>query len=80
MSETIENWMEGVTDETITIQVTAGQYAQLEKDQIYPGRPRVTHKVAVGPFYLPGLWVVTGAAQRIENPTTHWITLSKLED
>ncbi len=73
--------MDGVTTETVTLQVTAGQYAQLERDQVYPGRARVTHKIGVGPFVLPGLWVVTGSMYRDEpNGRVHKITLSRLED
>lgn len=73
--------MKGVTDETVTLQVSAGQFDQLSKDQVLPDRPRVTHNICVGPFYLPGRWVVVGSLERREPPRdTHWITLAKLED
>lgn len=72
---------QGVTDTTIDLPVTAGQYAQLEQDRIMPDRPRVTHKVTLGPFSLPGSWVVTSTRRYTENGTaTHWVTLSRLED
>jgi hypothetical protein len=70
--------LDGITDETVTLTVSAGQYAQLERDLIKPGRPRVTHKISVGPFSLPGTWVVTGAQRRHEG--VHRVILAKLED
>jgi hypothetical protein len=51
-----EDPMAGVTDETITFPVTPEQAQQLAAEM--PGfGPRVTHKLAIGPHYLPGLWV-----------------------
>lgn len=72
--------MAGVTEERITLPVSAGQYQQLSMDQVMPGRPRVTHVVSVGPFVLPGTWAVVGAHSRIEPPvSTYTVTLARLE-
>lgn len=71
--------MDGVTTETIELRVTAGQYRVLEQDRIIPGRPRVTHKVTVGPFMMPGLWVVV-ATQSHQKEDLHKVTLARLED
>jgi hypothetical protein len=74
-------FMGGVTDETITISVSAGQYAQLEKDLEAPGRPRVTHKVAVGPFYVPGVYVVVATNRdTLGWPNSHRVTLARLAE
>lgn len=73
--------MAGVTDQTITLPVSAGQYSILEHDRVRPGAPRVTHKIALGPHYLPGTWVVVGTLQRMEPPdTTHWVTIARVEE
>lgn len=71
--------MMDVTDQTMTFEVTANQYAKLERDLVSPGTDRVTHKIWVGPLVIPGTWVVTGTLRRQEQPkTTYWVTLSKL--
>lgn len=72
--------LDGITDKTVTFDVTAGQYAQLERDLVKPGRPRVTHKISVGPFSLPGTWVVIGTQRRQEPLGVHRVILAKLED
>lgn len=73
--------LDGVTDETVTLAVSVGQFAALSETAVSTERARVTHKISVGPFALPGLWVVTGASRRSEPPKSdHWITLSRLAD
>lgn len=72
--------MADVTDRTITLEVSLGQYAQLEQDREYPGRPRVTHKVSVGPFSVPGNWVVVSTLKGDYNGTRCYVTLARLED
>ena len=74
------NPLEGVTDQTIQLPVTPGQYAQLEQDRIMPGRERVIHKIGIGPFAVPGNWVVTATQRHQGNEVACWVTLSRLED
>lgn len=80
MTEATDTTMAGVTDVTITIPVSVGQFRTLSEEQLYPGRARVTHKLAVGPHYLPGVWVVVAVQERIEPPQpTYLVTLARLE-
>lgn len=73
--------MEGITDRTVTLEVSAGQYAVFSEQIPLPGRPRVTHKLSVGPFSLPGTYIVTGVHQRVEPPTTtHWATFARMAE
>jgi len=72
--------MDGVTDQAVTVPVSATQYARLEKDRILPDRPRVTHKLQVGPFYLPGVWVVVRTERQMTSgDEVYLVTLAKLE-
>lgn len=62
---------------TVTVPVSAGQYDRLIAD-IAPDSPTVTHKMAVGPFYLPGSWkVVSGQGSSLGWQT---ITLERIEE
>lgn len=72
--------MAGVTDEIVTLQITARQYAQLEKDRVYPGRARVSHTVGIGDFVVPGRWVVVATQKNTLAGGYHSVTLAKLED
>jgi hypothetical protein len=63
----------------VTLPVTEGQFLELSRD-IHPASgPAVTHKIAVGPFYLPGTYQVVAAQRRIEHgATTYLITLVRV--
>lgn len=71
--------VEGATGETIEIPVSANQYDLLSRDLVKYGAAPVTHRIAVGPHYLPGSWAVVAYRSRRE-PTgnSHYVTLAQV--
>jgi Flp pilus assembly protein CpaB len=75
------DFLEGVSDQRVTLSVSPGQLQQLAGDQLRPGAVRVTHKIAIGPFYLPGVYVVVGTYHdTLGGPNSDTITLARLVD
>jgi hypothetical protein len=67
-------------EEAITLTVTEGQFLALAKDMPLPGEgPTATHKIAVGPFYLPGAYQVVAGQRRTEHgSSTYLISLVRV--
>lgn len=80
MPEIEDHTLDGVTDETVQLTVSAGQYAKLEAERVMFGRPRITHQICVGPFYLPHQYVVVATSRdTLNGEPRHLVTLARLE-
>ncbi len=60
----------------LTVPVTAEQYTELMASAGLPGT--VTHKVAIGPHYLHGVWIVQSG--RGDSSGRREVTLVPLEE
>lgn len=66
-------------EDAVVLPVTEGQFLELSRDIRPADGPAVTHKIAVGPFYLPGTYQVVAAQRRTEHGArTYLITLVRV--
>jgi hypothetical protein len=71
--------VEGATGETVEVPVSAGQYERLSHDIVKYGSAPAVHKMAVGPYFLPGVWAVVAYRSRREpQGDAYYITLGQV--
>lgn len=67
-----------LTSETMRLPVSATQAQLLVHDLPVPGGPTVTHMVTLGPYAVPGRWVVT--AVNYDHDGHGSVQLTKAQD
>lgn len=72
--------VEGATGETVELPVSASQYELLGQGIARYGVAPEVHKLAVGPFFLPGVWAVVAYRSRQEHHgNLYYVTFAQLE-